>query len=62
MGSKKSEWKDEFSGCLDVLKSAFSWTNRIDDAKSDDNIDPINITIFNIIGDGGQAYVYRAKS
>lgn len=57
----KPEWKDDVSGCLDVIKSVFSWSNRVDDIKTDEIIDPINIKIFNIIGDGGQAYVYRAK-
>ena len=64
MDSKKGDdWKEEL-GCLDILKSVLSdrlpvWNKSVE-VKDEELLDPANIRLFNIIGDGGQAYVYRA--
>ena len=61
MDSKKGDWREEVSsGCLDALKSVFSWNRIVDEAKDDDLVDSSEVRLFNIIGDGAQAYVYNA--
>jgi hypothetical protein len=60
MTSKKGEWKEDFTGCFDVIKGVF-WNQRSEILKGEfDYIDPKDVQLFNVIGDGGQAYVYRA--
>lgn len=66
MENSKKDWREDFGkGCFDVFKAAFSpWSQRVENEDGESKtelIDPVNIKLFKIVGDGGQAYVYRAS-
>ena len=66
MENSKKDWREDFGkGCFDVFKAAFSpWSQRVENEDGEPKtelIDPVNIKLFKIVGDGGQAYVYRAS-